>query len=150
MVRHARGDNRIEVVVCYTDGSSIGNPGPSAWAYLMYDETISGRVPCATNNQMEMVAIIKAINGCDRAVNLHVVSDSKIALGMIMRRWKGANPILQALRDEAIHTAFLKCIRLSGQLIKGHAGNRWNNMVDERARLESKREQSSQLATAKW
>lgn len=136
-------------MVTYTDGSSIGNPGPSAWAYLLYGEVVSGRVPCATNNQMEMVAMIKAIDGCERAVNLHIISDSKIALGMIMRRWKGANVILRGLRDEAIHKAFLKCIRLSGELVKGHAGNQWNNMVDERARLESKREQSAQLAAAR-
>lgn len=45
-------------IVVYTDGASAGNPGPSGWAFLMQGTLTSGSVVRATNNQMELLAIL--------------------------------------------------------------------------------------------
>ena len=137
----------MDRVTVYTDGASSGNPGPSGWAFYMNGELVSGSLAIATNNQMEMLAILHAVKACPRAVELHIVSDSKIALGMVCRGWRGKNEALQDIRDQIHRQAFLKCVRLSCALVKGHAGHRENTLTDERARLEAKREKSRQLAS---
>lgn len=52
-------------ILIYTDGSSLGNPGPGGWAALLIDtatqrrKTLTGGTPHATNNQMELTAAIE-------------------------------------------------------------------------------------------
>lgn len=112
----------------------------------MQGKLVSGCVTKATNNQMELLAILKAVECCPRAVNLHIISDSKVALGLVCRGWKGRNETLRMIRDSIQRTAFRKCIRLTCTLVKGHAGQRENDLVDVRARLAAKQEQSRQWA----
>ena len=136
----------MERITVYTDGASAGNPGPSGWAFLMEGELRSGSVKLATNNQMELYAIWQAVRYCPRAFELHIVSDSKIALGMVCIGWKGRNETLRNIRDSIHKIAIHKCLKLTCTLVKGHAGHRENALVDERARLMAKQEHSRQRA----
>ena len=53
------------MIKIYTDGSCIGNPGPGGWAAIILNgdkqDIISGRKKNTTNNQMELMAAIKAL-----------------------------------------------------------------------------------------
>jgi ribonuclease HI len=136
----------MKKIVAHTDGSSIGNPGPSGWACLIEGKLLSGAYQVATNNQMELVAMLEAVKACPRGVELHIISDSKVALGLVITGWKGDNEPLRMIRDEIVDTAFLKNIKLTGEYVKGHAWCRENSMVDCRAKMEAKQEKSRQYA----
>ena len=72
------------VIYIYTDGACSGNPGPGGYAALIIygdlEEKISGYDPETTNNRMEMMAVIKALNSIKGRINedtiVKIISDS--------------------------------------------------------------------------
>jgi ribonuclease HI len=65
----------------FTDGACSGNPGPGGWgAILRYGETekeLNGGEPQTTNNRMELMAAIKAIEAVKRPCEIHLHTDSE-------------------------------------------------------------------------
>jgi ribonuclease HI len=135
----------------YTDGSSLGNPGPGGWAAVILDVGVDGQngqkvrtflqggEANVTNNQMEMMAVIAALewiqeNGPKKAqVKLH--SDSKLVVNTINDGWKRkANVGLWRKLDKA-----RKDLDVEWIWVKGHADNEWNNTVDELAVSEAEK-----------
>lgn len=130
---------RIDV---YTDGSSLGNPGPGGWAAIILDvqeegekakTILQGGKSNVTNNQMEMMAIAEALgwiqkNGPKKAkIRLH--SDSSLVVNTINDGWKRkANLSLWRKMDRA-----RKDLDIEWIWVKGHAENEWNNTADELA-----------------
>jgi len=134
-------------IVIYTDGACSGNPGPGGWgAILIYGDKrkeLSGGEPETTNNRMELMAAIKALEALKRrmAVELHTDSSylkdgiSKWILGWKRNGWKTAakKPVkneelwrrLDELRDQ--HD-------VDWRWVKGHAGHPENERADELAR----------------
>lgn len=120
----------------YTDGSCIGNPGPGGWAYIVvhpknnevvYEE--SGSDPETTNNRMEMMALIKALEYAieDGWTHAKVYSDSQLVVNTIMQGWKKkANTDLWLELEK-----LLSKVEIDLQWVKAHAKNTFNNMVDE-------------------
>ena len=70
-----------KTVVIYTDGACKGNPGPGGWgALLEYDgrrKEIFGGEPHTTNNRMELVAVIRALEALTRAADVEIYTDSQ-------------------------------------------------------------------------
>jgi ribonuclease HI len=70
-------------IVAYTDGSARGNPGPGGWGVVLWytDDTIlelGGRDDHTTNNQMELMAAIRALQGAGKALaDMRIYTDSK-------------------------------------------------------------------------
>jgi ribonuclease HI len=82
-------------VEVYTDGSCIGNPGPGGWGvvFVHHDKRshISGFERETTNNRMELMAAIGAIESIPNAVNLTIYTDSSYVKNGItswIRRWQ--------------------------------------------------------------
>ena len=139
-------------LIAYTDGACSGNPGPGGWGVLMRamegDEVLkqrelSGGAELTTNNQMELMAAISALEVLERASELTIVTDSTYVKNGVTRwihgwkknGWKTAakkpvkNVELWQRLDEAQarHT-------VNWEWVKGHAGHPENERADELAR----------------
>jgi len=136
----------------YTDGACSGNPGPGGWGVLLIardgdavvkEKTLSGGEAHTTNNRMELMAAISALEALDRPSTLTVVTDSAYVKGGITewitgwkrRGWKTStkkpvkNEELWKRLDaaQARHT-------VRWEWVKGHAGHPENERADELAR----------------
>lgn len=131
----------------YTDGSCKGNPGPGGWAAILIMEkqeiAIKGGEDHTTNNRMEMMAIIKALEYVRHnagvaeenfsQIKIKIHSDSNLIIQTLLQNWKRKkNTDLWAEMDKA--RAWLK---IDWIWVKGHADNLYNNKVDELAQKEA-------------
>ncbi len=78
----------------YTDGSALGNPGPGGYAAVLLSGDrrleISGGFSCTTNNRMELMAVVEALqalHGNDHTIRLY--SDSKYVVDAFVKDWIG-------------------------------------------------------------
>ncbi len=79
----------------FTDGACRGNPGPGGWGVLMrhngVEKTLFGAEELTTNNRMELMAAIKALESLKRRCKVRVTTDSKYVMQGIqewMPNWK--------------------------------------------------------------
>ena len=130
-------------VVIYTDGACKGNPGPGGWGALLTvgDTTkeLFGSERETTNNRMEMMAVIQALQALKRPCDVELYLDSQYVnkginewiSGWKARGWKTAdkkpvkNVDLWLLLDAAREPHRIKWI-----WVKGHAGNAGNERAD--------------------
>ena len=135
-------------VVIYTDGACSGNPGPGGWgSVLMYRGhrwEMSGGDATTTNNRMELLAVIQALEALKRPCNITMHTDSTYVMkGMTewlpqwkKRDWKTAakkpvkNVDLWQRLEQAIEPHNVKWV-----WVKGHSGVPENERADELARL---------------
>lgn len=120
-------------VIIYTDGACRGNPGPGGWAAILQygDKTreISGSERDTTNNRMEMMAVIQALQALTRPCIVRLHTDSQLIVNTMTKGWKRkANQDLWADLDRAAQTH-----KVSWIWVKGHASDPLNNRVDELA-----------------
>lgn len=136
-----------EQVDIYTDGACSGNPGPGGWgALLRYNETektLSGGEADTTNNRMEMMAVIQALESLKRSCKVKVCTDSRYVMdgmqswlaGWKKNGWRTAarKPVKNADLWQRLDTA---CARhtITWEWVKGHSGHPDNERVDELAR----------------
>ena len=131
----------------YTDGACSGNPGPGGWGVLIKIENenieLSGGDRETTNNRMELMAAIKALEEIDKDYEITLYTDSNYVKDGITswisnwkkNNWKTANKKdvknkeLWMRLDEAI-----KDKNISWVWVKGHAGNAGNDQADYLAR----------------
>ena len=131
-----------EPTVVYTDGACSGNPGPGGWAWVVPDGPVaSGGEPSTTNQRMELVAVIDAVDSLEGP--LEIVSDSTYVVncfrdrwweGWIQRGWLNSQKKPVANRDlwEPLVEAY-QHRELTFRWVKGHSGDRWNDRADELA-----------------
>lgn len=135
-----------DLVIIYTDGACKGNPGPGGWGvYLTYkgkEKELCGGDPETTNNRMELMAAIQALESLNRSCNVKLHTDSKYVLQGITdwmnnwkkRGWKTAankpvkNEDLWRRLDEAIQRHAIEWV-----WVKGHAGHDGNERADSLA-----------------
>ena len=142
----------MKTVTIYTDGACSGNPGPGGWgAILQYgkaEKELSGSEPSTTNNRMELLGVITALETLKEPCSVDLYSDSKYVVDGITKGWaKGwrARGWVKSDKKPA------KNPELWGRLldlldkhevrfhwIKGHADNPYNNRCDELAVGERK------------
>lgn len=143
----------------YTDGACSGNPGPGGWAVVfnMHNdcETLSGHESDTTNNRMELMAVVKAyeriLSGKVRGTSFELYSDSAYVVNAIngcwLDRWKMNGWKTTRGEDIKNRDLWTRFSTLRGKLIgrgvtititkiKGHAGNAFNEYVDELAKDE--------------
>ncbi len=137
-----------ESVIIYTDGACRGNPGPGGWGVVLsYSGTtkeLYGGEYQTTNNRMELLAVINALESLTRPCVVELHSDSKYVLQGITewlenwkkRGWKTANK--SAVKNEDLWRR-LDAARESHQIewnwVKGHSGNTGNDRADQLANL---------------
>jgi ribonuclease HI len=73
-------EKQSELVVIYADGACKGNPGPGGWGAWIsmggHSKELCGGEPVTTNNRMELMAVIRALQALKRACNVKVYTDS--------------------------------------------------------------------------
>ena len=136
-----------KTVTVFTDGACLGNPGPGGYAALLvyppHRREIVGSYRRTTNNRMELMAVIKALEALKQSCDVELVSDSEYVLNSLSkgwaRKWKangwrrspgGVVPnwdLWQRLLDLAdFHTVHV-------QWVRGHAGHEENERCDQLA-----------------
>lgn len=143
---------KLKKVTIYTDGACSGNPGPGGYgAILIYngkEKEISGGEKNTTNNKMEMMAVIKALEVLKEKCDVEVYSDSAYVVNSINNKWvyswKKNNWIKSdktkakniELWEELIRLILFHNVKFIK--VKGHADNEYNNRCDKLAVAESK------------
>ena len=134
-------------VSIYTDGSCLGNPGPGGWgAILVYgavEKELSGGEDNTTNNRMELMAAIMALEALNRPVEVTLTSDSvylkdgitKWIHGWKKNGWKTAakKPVANQDLWQRLDAAIAPH-RITWAWVKGHAGHPMNERCDDLAR----------------
>ena len=135
------------MIKVYTDGSCMGNPGPGGWAAVILNgnkqSIISGKKKNTTNNQMELMAAIKALIFFPKKQKIRIYTDSKYVKEGItnwINVWKKNNWKTANKKKVKNIELWLKLKTLSNfhdiewRWVKGHSGNPMNNMVDKLAK----------------
>ena len=134
-------------VVIYTDGACSGNPGPGGWgAVLIFGERerdIWGGEPATTNNRMELMAAIQALETLKRPCKVELHTDSTYVQKGIsewMHSWKARGwktaakaPVKNEDLWRRLDTARLRH-DVTWKWVKGHSGHTLNDRADELAR----------------
>ncbi len=136
----------------YTDGACSGNPGPGGWGVLLRaldganvvkERELSGGEELTTNNRMELLAAIHALESLTRPSRITVVTDSAYVKngvtgwihGWKRNGWKTSNkkPVKNAELWQRLDAA-QSAHDVTWEWVKGHAGHPENERVDELAR----------------
>lgn len=135
-------------VIIYTDGACKGNPGPGGWgAWLRYgdqEKSLWGGESPTTNNRMELLAAIKALETLKRSCRVELHTDSQYlrqGITQWLPNWKRKNwktaggsavknkDLWQRLDEQAARH------EIDWRWVKGHAGDPGNEKADELANL---------------
>ena len=144
----------VKKVDAWTDGSSLGNPGPGGYGAVLvfedaagerHEKRLSGGFKRTTNSRMEIMGVVAALEALKEPVVITITSDSKYVVdalskgwlnSWVKRGWKKADkkPVLnrdlweRVLELKARHELHMKWV-------KGHAGHPMNELCDELARM---------------
>ena len=143
----SQSGNDSGTVDIFTDGACSGNPGPGGWgAILRYRGTerqINGGEANTTNNRMEMMAAIQALEALRRPSRVTLYTDSKYLSdgitkwihGWKRRGWKtaGKKPVKNQDLWQRLDAA-IAGHDIEWRWVKGHAGHRENERADALAR----------------
>ena len=135
--------DKIEI---FTDGACRGNPGPGGWGALLrfndHEKRLCGGEAETTNNRMELMAVIQALESLNRECKVKLTSDSQYVL-------KGINEWMENWKKRGWKTAAKKPVKnvdlwqrldkaqashdIEWAWIKGHSGHIENEIADELA-----------------
>ena len=135
------------MIKIYTDGSCLGNPGNGGWAAIIIDDKkkiqIKGSKKDTTNNQMELLAPIKALKKIPKGSNVQIFTDSKYVKSGITEwinnwkknGWKTASK--QPVKNKDLWTELDQMtneFQIKWSWVKAHSTDDLNNEVDLIAR----------------
>ena len=133
----------------YTDGSCIGNPGKGGWAAIIIKngkkKIISGSENYTTNNRMEIIAVIKALNTI-KLKQASLITDSqyvKNGIEIWIHKWKDNGWMTaekKPVKNKDLWTKLdkiQKTKKIKWEWVKGHSSDKINNEVDRIARKQA-------------
>ena len=137
----------MKEVEIHTDGSCLGNPGPGGWAavlrYQGRERELSGGEALTTNNRMELMGAIMALEALGEPCRIVLHTDSQYVrqgitewmANWVRRGWKtaGGDPVKNRDLWERLHAANQRH-EVEWRWVKGHSGNPDNERVDVLAR----------------
>ncbi|MFN6980100.1 MAG: ribonuclease HI [Gemmobacter sp.] len=142
----------MPALFAYTDGACSGNPGPGGWGALLIaregdavlrTRELSGGEPATTNNRMELLAAISALDALERPSQITIVTDSayvKNGVTQWIHGWKrngwrtsDGKPVKNIDLWQRLDAAQARH-KVAWAWIKGHAGHAENERADELAR----------------
>jgi ribonuclease HI len=137
-----------KIVEIFTDGACSGNPGPGGWGAVMrygaVEKEMSGGEPQTTNNRMELMAAIMAIEAVKRPCEIHLHTDSEYlrqGITVWIHSWKARNwrtadkkPVKNVDLWQRLETA-IETHDVHWHWVKGHSGHIENERADALARL---------------
>lgn len=139
-------DAALTAVEIATDGACKGNPGPGGWGALIrsgtHEKELSGGEPNTTNNRMELMAAIEALNALKRPCAVTLSTDSRYVMdgltkwihGWKRNGWRTADkkPVKNAELWQAL-VAAAERHEITWLWVKGHAGHPDNERADKLA-----------------
>ncbi len=135
------------MISMYTDGACSGNPGPGGWGVVIYQDgkerELKGGEPATTNNRMELMAAIKALETVPPGTTVTLYTDSQYVKngvtdwikGWKRNGWKTAarKPVKNKDLWEPLD-ALATSREVTWKWVKGHAGDHGNETADRLAR----------------
>jgi len=136
-------EKQSELVVIYADGACKGNPGPGGWGAWIsmgdHSKELCGGESVTTNNRMELMAVIRALQALKRACNVKVYTDSVyVQKGMTewiegwkKRGWRTADK--KPVKNDDLWQeldAIAQQHKIEWLWVKGHAGDAGNERAD--------------------
>ncbi|QJT09213.1 ribonuclease HI [Oceanidesulfovibrio marinus] len=140
-----------KTVTIHTDGSCLGNPGPGGWCAIMdwdgNEKTLVGGHSLTTNNRMELLAVIRALEALTRPCTVQVYTDSLYVRNAIEKGWlkgwkkkgwktAGNKPV----KNQDLWTqlsALLDTHNVSFHWVRGHSGHPENERCDALANAQA-------------
>jgi ribonuclease HI len=135
---------RIDI---FTDGACSGNPGPGGWAAILrsgrHEKEISGAEDATTNNRMELVAVIRALESLKKRSGVTVHTDSRYVMDGFekwLKRWKASGwktADKKPVKNEDLWRALDAAASqhdVAWVWVAGHSGHAENERADELAR----------------
>jgi len=142
----------MKKVKIYTDGACSGNPGPGGWgAVLMYGsrkKELSGGEISTTNNRMELISVISALEALLEPCEVMLYTDSQYVANAINLGWleswrqKGWKRKGGEVKNPDLWVKLVPLLekhKVTFEWVKGHSDNEHNNRCDELAVAESKK-----------
>lgn len=143
----------MKTVTIYTDGACSGNPGPGGWGAILewngVEKELSGGENPTTNNRMELLAVISALEKLNQSCIVELYSDSKYVIDALTKGWLTSwikngwrkadkKPVLNVDLWQRL-LPLLERHEMHYHWVKGHAENEKNNRCDQMAVAESKK-----------
>lgn len=139
-------------VKIYTDGACANNPGKGGYGIVLMYQKIDGNIvqkklsrgfELTTNNRMELLAVIDALNALKNPCEIELYSDSKYVVDAINQKWLDSwqekkwklntkNPVKNIDLWQKLIIA-MKPHKINFIWVKGHASNEFNNLCDKLA-----------------
>jgi ribonuclease HI len=136
------------LVEIYTDGACKGNPGPGGWGVLLRREGATrefhGGEPHTTNNRMELIAVIRALEALEPGTRARLHTDSQyvhLGISKWIRDWKRRGWRTAEKKPVKNEDLWRRLEELAGSRevdwiwVRGHVGNAGNERADELANL---------------
>ena len=143
----------MKTVTIYTAGACSGNPGPGGWGAILewngVEKELSGGENPTTNNRMELLAVISALEKLNQSCIVELYSDSKYVIDALTKGWLTSwikngwrkadkKPVLNVDLWQRL-LPLLEKHEMHYHWVKGHAENEKNNRCDQMAVAESKK-----------
>jgi len=136
----------MDEITIYTDGACKGNPGPGGWGAILvtgtHEKELFGGEAVTTNNRMELMAVIQALNALKRPCQISIHTDSQYVLkgctewlaGWKAKGWKTAAkaPVKNVDLWQALDAAQSQH-QIKWHWVKGHSGHVGNERADQLA-----------------
>ncbi|AEV15752.1 Ribonuclease H [Thermus sp. CCB_US3_UF1] len=144
---------RVEL---FTDGASLGNPGPGGWAALLRyagrEKLLFGGEACTTNNRMELTAALEGLRALKEPCEVDLYTDSQYLQKALdegwLERWakngwrtREGKPV----KNQDLWQALLQAMaghRVRFHWVRGHAGHPENGRVDREARRQAQEQKA--------
>ena len=134
-------------ITLYSDGSSLGNPGPGGYGgildYKGKRKRYSGGETHTTNNRMELMGVIEGLRMLKEPCSVHVVSDSSYVVKAINEWLDGwVKRGFAKVKNVDLWKAYLDAAKdhhVTASWVRGHAGHEENEICDRLARAEAER-----------
>ena len=137
----------MKTVTIYTDGACSGNPGPGGWGAILkygeFEKELSGGEAMTTNNRMELMGVIRALEALTEPCAVELWSDSKYVIDGLSKgwavSWKKRGWIKSDKKPALNPDLWERLLELTARhemryhWVKGHAENAYNNRCDSLA-----------------
>lgn len=140
-----------KAVILYSDGSSLGNPGPGGWGTILeykgVQKELSGSQANTTNNQMELLAVIKGLEQLKEPCSVEVVTDSSYVANAInkwLKNWVAKD--FKKVKNIELWKKYLEAAKrhnVKATWVRGHNGHPQNERCDKLAVEAAKRAKES-------
>lgn len=139
-------------ITLYSDGSSLGNPGPGGWGTILEyrgkTKEFSGGSPDTTNNRMELTGVIEGLKRLKEPCDVEVVTDSSYVANAInswLSGWVAKD--FKKVKNVDLWQEYLEASKphnIKATWVRGHNGHPQNERCDYLATQEAKKEKEKQ------